>query len=109
MTIDNKIKDVKLRYDMNKNHQHYHQVKLIDMNAPRSQEILPSDHSRMIEQAKFTYSSLRKAFEKRIKIIKDPRNKQVEGLKSLKTTKQNLAIVDAIPDDQLNQLKIKQN
>ena len=73
----------------------------------RSEEILPSDRSRMIEQAKFTYSSLRKAFEKRIKIIKDPRNKQVEGLKSLKTTKQNLAIVDAIPDDQLNQLKIK--
>ena len=53
----------------------------------RSEEILPSDRSRMIEQAKFTYSSLRKSFEKRIKIIKNPRNKQVEGLKSLKTTK----------------------
>ena len=69
----------------------------------RSEEILPSDHSRMVEQAKFTYSSLRKAFEKRIKIMKDPRNKQVEGLKFLKTTKQKLAIEDAIPDDQLNE------
>ena len=53
----------------------------------RSEEILPSVHSRMIEQGKFTYSSLRKSFEKRIKIIKNPRNKQVEGLKSLKATK----------------------
>ena len=62
----------------------------------RSEEILPSDRSRMIEQAKFTYPSLRKAFE-------NPRNKQAEGLKSLKTTKQKLAIEDAIPDDQLNE------
>ena len=69
----------------------------------RSEEILPSDRSRMIEQAKFTYPSLRKAFEKRIKIMKNPRNKQAEGLKSLKTTKQKLAIEDAIPDDQLNE------
>ena len=69
----------------------------------RSEEILPSDRSRMIEQAKFTYSSLRKAFEKRIKIMKNPRNKQAEGLKSLKTIKQKLAIEDAIPDDQLNE------
>ena len=69
----------------------------------RSEEILPSDRSRMIEQAKFTYPSLRKAFEKRIKIMKNPRNKQAEGLKCLKTTKQKLAIEDAIPDDQLNE------
>ena len=30
------------------------------------EEILPSDQSRLIEQAKFTYSPLGKAFEKKI-------------------------------------------
>ena len=33
------------------------------------EEILPSDQSRIIEQDKFTYSSLGKAFKKQIKTI----------------------------------------
>ena len=47
------------------------------------EEILPSDQSR-IEQAKFIYSPLGKAFEKQIKIIEDQEIKQVEILKALK-------------------------
>ena len=43
-------------------------------------EILSLDQSRLIEQAKFTYSPLGKAFEKQIKTIED----QVEALKVLK-------------------------
>ena len=43
-----------------------------------------SDHSTMIEQAKFAYSSLRKAFEKQIKTIEDQRIKRLEALKTLK-------------------------
>ena len=35
------------------------------------EEILPFDESRIIEQAKFTYSSLGKAFEKQIKTIEE--------------------------------------
>ena len=35
------------------------------------EEILPSDLSRIIEQAKFTYSPLGKAFEKQIKTIEE--------------------------------------
>ena len=35
------------------------------------EEILPSDQSRIIEQTKFTYSSLSKAFGKHIKTIED--------------------------------------
>ena len=35
------------------------------------EEILPSDQSRMIEQPKFIYSSLGKAFEKQIKTIEE--------------------------------------
>ena len=35
------------------------------------EKLLPSDQSRIIEQAKFTYSPLGKAFEKHMKIIDD--------------------------------------
>ena len=35
----------------------------------KGEEILPFNKSRMIELAKFTYSPLRKAFEKQTKII----------------------------------------
>ena len=35
----------------------------------KGEVILPSDQSGIIEQAKFTYSPLRKAFEKQIKTI----------------------------------------
>ena len=48
-------------------------------------EILPSDQSRIIEQAKFTYSPLSKVFGKQIKIIEDQGIKQVEALKTLKS------------------------
>ena len=46
----------------------------------------------MIEQAKFTYSPLGKAFEKQIKTIEDQGQKQVEALKDLKPKEQTKAI-----------------
>ena len=46
----------------------------------------------MIEQAKFTYSPLGKAFEKQIKTIEDQGEKQVEALKDLKPKEQTKAI-----------------
>ena len=49
------------------------------------EEILPTDQSRIIEQAKFTYSSLSKVFEKKVKTIEDQGIKQVEVLKALKS------------------------
>ena len=48
------------------------------------EEILPSDQGRIIEQTKFTYSLLGKAFEKQIKTIEDQGIKQVKSLKPLK-------------------------
>ena len=48
------------------------------------EEILPSDQSRIIEQAKLTYSPLGKAFEKQIKKIEEQGKKQVDT-----TTNQN--------------------
>ena len=49
----------------------------------------PSDQSRVIEQAKFTYSLSRKVFQRQIKIIKDQGKQLVEALKFLKPTEKN--------------------
>ena len=46
----------------------------------------------MIEQARFTYFPLGKAFEKQIKTIEDQGQKQVKALKSLKPKEQTKAI-----------------
>ena len=54
----------------------------------------------MVEQAKFIYSPLGKAFDKQIKAIEDQRTKQV---KVLKPSEQKLTIKDAILEDQLNE------
>ena len=52
----------------------------------------------MIEQANFTYSSLRKAFEKQIKTIKDQERQQIQGLEVLKLEEdqQNLIPIEGI-------------
>ena len=44
------------------------------------EEILPSNQQQMIEQAKFTYSSLGKAFEKQTKTIEDQVEKQIKAM-----------------------------
>ena len=51
------------------------------------EEILPSDLNRIIEQGKFTCSTLGKAFKKQIKTIEKQGKKQVEALKPLKPLK----------------------
>ena len=48
----------------------YHPEKVKNMNF-LGEEILPSDQSKLIEQAKFTYSPLGKAFEKQTKAIEE--------------------------------------
>ena len=59
---------------------------------------MPPDQSRIIEQDKFTYSPLRKLFEKQIKTIEDQGIKQVEALKALKPeeNKQDIKSIDGI-------------
>ena len=49
---------------------------------------MPSNQQQPIEQAKSTYSPLRKAFEKQIKTIEDQGEKQPEVLKILKDDKE---------------------
>ena len=45
---------------------------------------MPSNQQQIIEQAKFTYSPLGKAFEKQIKTIEDQGKKQIDALADLK-------------------------
>ena len=49
--------------------QHYHLENKYEYLA--GEEMLPSDQRRVIEQAKFTYSPLGRAFEKQTKTIED--------------------------------------
>ena len=77
MTTDDKIRDEKLQYDINRE-----VAKISALSSGKidkdeylaHKEILPPDQRRVIrviEQAKFAYSPLGKAFEKRTKTTKE--------------------------------------
>ena len=53
------------------------------------EEILPPDQRRVIEQAKFAYSLLGKAFEKQTKTIEEQGQKQSEALEVLDPEKKS--------------------
>ena len=67
MTIDDKIRDEKMQYDINREAVNISALSLSKFDKYEyltGEEILPFDQGRMIEQAKFTYSSFGKALEK---------------------------------------------
>ena len=83
MTFDNKFKDEKLQHDINREVAEISALsssKIEKYDYLRGEEILPSDKSGIIEQAKFTYSPLAKAFEKQIKVTEDQGEKQIKIL-----------------------------
>ena len=87
MTIEDQIKDEKLQYDINRE-----AAKISALSSGKvdkyeyltGEEILPSNQQQIIEQAKFAYSPLGKAFEKQIKTIEDQGNKQVKAIQDKK-------------------------
>ena len=90
MTIEDQIRDEKLKYDINKEAAKISALssgKIDKYEYLTGEEILPSNKQQKIEQAKFTYSPLGKAFEKQTKTIEDQRKKQVDDLKSLESLK----------------------
>ena len=92
MTIDDQIRDEKLQYDINRKAAEISALssgKIDKYEYLTGKEILPSNQQQIIEQAKFTYSPLGKAFEKQIKTIQDQGEKQIEALKDLKPEEQN--------------------
>ena len=68
MTIDDKIRNEKLQYDINREAAKISALssgKIDKYEYLTGKEILPSNQRQIIEQAKFAYSPLGKAFEKR--------------------------------------------
>ena len=85
MTIIDQIRDEKLQYDINREAAKISALssgKIHKYEYLTGEDILPSNQQQIIEQAKFTYSPLGKAFEKQIKTIEDQGQKQVEALKT---------------------------
>ena len=83
MTIEDQIKDEKLQYDINREAAKISALssgKIDKYEYLTGEEILPSNQQQIIQQAKFTYSLLGKAFEKQTKIIEDQGKKQVKAI-----------------------------
>ena len=88
MTINDQIKDEKLQYNINREAAKISALssgKLHKYEYLTGEYILPSTQQQIIEQTKFTYSPLGKAFDKQIKIIEDQGKKQVDALNTLKS------------------------
>ena len=86
MTINDQIRDAKLEYDLNRE-----AAKILALSSGKihkykhlnGEDVLPPNQQQIIEQAKFTYSPLGKAFEKQIKTIENQGEKQIDALKNL--------------------------
>ena len=96
MTIDDKIKDEKLQYDIRR------EVTISALLSGKidkyeyitGEEILPYDQSRIIEQAKLTYSPVGKAFEKQTKLYVEQRKKQKDVITNQNKTLEALTNKD---------------
>ena len=87
MTIDDQIKGEKHQYDIKREAAKISALssgKFIKYEYLTGEEVLPSNKQQIIEQAKFEYSPLGKAFEKQVKTIEDQGKKQTEALENLK-------------------------
>ena len=72
MPIEDKIRDVKLRQNVNKEAAKKLELlsaKIVKYEYLTGEEILPSNRRQIIEQSKFTYSYLKKNFGKTNRLI----------------------------------------
>ena len=72
MSIDDQIRDEKLQHDTNREAAKISALsdKINKYEYLTGEKLLPFNQKQIKEQAKFTYSSLRKVFEKQIKKVK---------------------------------------
>ena len=87
MTIEDKIKDEKLQYDINRQAANISALssgKIDKYEYLTGEEILPSNKQQIIEQAKFTDSPLGKAYEKQTKTIEAQREKEIKAFQDNK-------------------------
>ena len=90
MTTNDQISDEKLQYDINGEVAKKSSLPLSKIDKYEcltAEEVLPSNQKQIMEQAKFNYSTLGKAFGKQIKTIEDQGEKLVKALNTLKAIK----------------------
>ena len=92
MIIDNQIRDEKPQYDINREPVKISANKIGKYEYLKGEEILRYNQKQIIDQAKFAYYPLGKAFEKQIKTIEGQGKKQVKALEDLKLKEQTKAI-----------------
>ena len=85
MTTNDQVRDEKLQYDINKKATKISalpscKIDKYEYKEITGEEILPSNEQQTIEQAKFTYSPLGKAFEKQIKTVEDQGERQIKAI-----------------------------
>ena len=105
MTLEDKIRDEKLQYDINRE-----AAKISALSSGKfdkydyltGEEILPSNQQQIIEQAKFTYFPLGKAFEKQAKAIEDQTKIIKDKKEQTKETEKQLDKPDDIKKDNLS-------
>ena len=108
MTFNSQIRDEKPQYDIDREAalslSEIHKYEYLT-----DEDILPSNQQQIIEQVKFTYSPLEKAFEKQIKTIEDQgENKQNQFKDNLKQLK-NMLMMLKIPHLSQNKKKYLMN
>ena len=97
MAINDQIMDEKLQHNINGEAAKISALssgKIHKYEYLTGEHILSSNQQQIIEQARFTYSPLGKAFEKQIKTIEDQGKKQVDALESLKPKEETKPIED---------------
>ena len=111
MTIDDKINNKKFQNDVNREAAKISALpsgKIDKHEYFTGEEIFPSDQSRIIEQAKFTYFPLGKTFEKQIKTIQGQGIKQVQPLKALKPEEnEELESIEGLFPKRMRNIEIK--
>ena len=108
MTINNQIRDVKLRFNIDREAAKISALTSDKFNKYEyltGEEILPSKEQQITKQAKITYSPLRKAFEKKIKTIEDQGKKQIKAIQDQRQVK---TIRKYVYDFEETQLILKQ-
>ena len=104
MTISDQIRDEKLQYDINREAAKISALssgKIHKYEYLTGEDILPSNQQQIIEQTKFTYSSLGKAFEKQMETIEDQGEKEIDALKDLKDQNKQVHNISDYKDDLL--------
>ena len=108
MTINDKIRDEKLQYDINREAAKISALssgKIHKYEYLTGEDILPSNQQQIIEQAQFTYSPLGKALKKKKKTIEDQGEKQIDALENLKDQENKLVNDNDDNEDKLSHSK----